>query len=83
MRVPKEVSVPNFDYYYGASDLIQHVRHFQDKMVIYSCNDLILCITYPFSLKAAASDWFNSLSFHSLRNFEEVTKVFLTKYAPR
>jgi len=51
-------------------------------MVVYSRNDPLLCITFPSSLKGAASDWFYSLP-HPLRNFEEITKTFLTQYASR
>jgi len=72
-----------FDYYSGISDPVQHIRHFRDKMVVYYRNDSLLCITFPFSLKGAASDWFYSLPPHSLHNFVEVTKTFLTQYASR
>ena len=50
-------------------------------MVVYSRNDPLLCITFPSDLKGVASDWFSSLSPHSLYNFEEITKAFLTRYA--
>jgi len=49
-------------------------------MVVYFRNNLLLCITFPSSLKGVASDWFYSLSPRSLHNFEEITK-FLIQYA--
>ena len=52
-------------------------------MVVYSCNDPLMCLTFPFSLKGVASDWFYSLPTHSLHNFEEVTEAFLTQYVSR
>ena len=58
-------------------------QHFRDKMIVHSCNDALMCLIFPSSLKGMASDWFYSLPPHSLRNFEEVTKAFLTQYASR
>ena len=52
-------------------------------MVLYSCNDMIICLTFPSSLKSVASDWFHSLSPHSLYNFEKITAAFLTQYVSR
>ena len=42
-----------------------------------------MCLTFPSSLKGAASNWFYSLPSHSLCNFEEVSEAFLTQYASR
>ena len=74
----KKFSPPTFDYYSGASDPVQHIRHFRDKMIIHSRNDALMYLTFPFSLKGVASDWFYSLQPHSLHNFEEVSMAFLT-----
>ena len=79
----KKFSTPIFDYYSGVSDLVQHIRHFWDKMVLYSGNDSIMCLTFPFSLKDVASDWFYSLPPHSFHNFVQVIEMFLTQYAFR
>ena len=52
-------------------------------MVVYSCNDPLMCLIFPSNLKDVVSDWFYSLSPYSLHNFEEITDVFLTQYAFR
>jgi len=49
-------------------------------MVVYSRNVPLMCLTFSSILKGVASDWFYSLSPHSLYNFEEVIKPFLTQY---
>ena len=69
----KMFSTLTFDYYSRVSDPVQHISHFRDKIVIYSCNDPIMCLTFPFSLKGVALDWFYSLSLYSLHNFEDVS----------
>ena len=43
--------IPTFDCYSDQSDLIQHLRQYQDKMVIYSINDSILCRIFPSGMK--------------------------------
>ena len=40
-------------------------------------------LTFPSSLMSATSEWLYSLPPHSLHNFSEVTKAFLTQYATR
>jgi len=80
---PKKFSTLTFNYYSRVSDPVQYIRHFPDKMVIYSRNDPIMCLTFLFNLKGAASDWCYFLPPHSLHNFEEVTETFLTQYASR
>ena len=63
--------------------MVQHISHFWDKMVGYSRNDPLLCLTFSSSLKGVASDWFYSPPSHSLHTFEEVIKAFLDQYASR
>jgi len=85
----KKFSTLTFDYNSETSNPVQHTRHFRDKMpgvldkvaqlAVYSRNDPLLCITFPSNLKDEASDWFYSLPLCSLRNFEEITKAFLTQ----
>jgi len=52
-------------------------------MVVSSRNDPLMCLAFSSSLKGVGSNWFYSLSPHSLYNFEEVTEKFLTQYASR
>ena len=52
-------------------------------MMIYSHNDLVMCLTFPASLKGVALDWFYSPPPCSLHNFNKVTKSFLTQYTSR
>jgi len=83
-ELPKKFSTSTFDSYTGVSYLIQHICHFQDKIMLYSCNDpVILCLTFPSSLRSAALEWFHSLPPCSLHNFSEITEPFLTQYATR
>jgi len=55
----------------------------EKKMVIYFCNNLIMCFTFSFRLKGVISDWLYSRPLHSLHRFDEVPEMFFTKYAFR
>ena len=54
----KKLSTSTFDYYSRASDLVQHIRHFRDKMMVYSPSDALMCLTFSSSLKGVVPDWF-------------------------
>jgi len=80
---PGKFSTSTCDYYARVSDPVQHIQYFQENTIVYSHNDPVMCFTFPFSLKDAASGWFYALPLHSLHNFGEVTEAFLTQYASR
>ena len=52
-------------------------------MVIYSCYDPIMRLTFSSSLKGVASDWFYSRPPRSLHNFMAVIETFLIQYTSR
>ena len=80
---PKKFSTPTFDYCCGASDPVQHIRHFRDKMLVHSRKNPLICQTFSSSLKGVSSDWFYSLLSCLLHSFEERTVVFLTQCSSR
>ena len=50
-------------------------------MMLYSHNNLVVCLTIPSNLKGMALEWFYSLQLRSLHNISEVSEAFLTQYA--
>jgi len=62
MRVPEGVFNSNFRLLLRGERPRPAHRAFSNKMVVYSRNDPLLRITFSFSLKDVASDWFYSLS---------------------
>ena len=65
-----------FDHYSGTSDVLLHLRQFQDKMTVYAHNDLLLYRAFPSRLKEATYHWFYLLSKNSLWSFDDVTDAF-------
>jgi len=48
--------MPGFEHYLGATDLIQHLRQYQDKMAVQSHDVAFLSRVFPSSLKGATYD---------------------------
>ena len=76
----KKFMILTFNFYSSQSDSVQHLRQYQDKMVIHFRNNFILCWIFPSSLKGVAFDWFYSLPPCSIYGFEDLTKLFLAQY---
>ena len=70
-----------FDCYSGQSGSVQHLRHYQDKVVIHSRNDSILYRIFPSNLKGVDSDWLYSLQPCSIHSFGDLTRLFLAQYS--
>ena len=75
--------MPSFDFYFGVINPIQQLRHYQEKIAIYSHDDLLTSWVFPSSLKEVTSDWFYSLLSHLFSDFEEVRKAFYNQFASR
>jgi len=73
--------MPTFDNYLGTSDPLLHLCQYQDKMAVYTHDDLLLCRAFPSSLKGIAYHWFYLLLRNLLRNFHEVTDAFYNQFA--
>ena len=58
---PIKFIMQSFEYYSGATNPIQHLWQFQDKMAVHSHDDLHLSHVFPYNLKGAVYDWFYSL----------------------
>ena len=74
---PKKFEILTFDCYSSQNDSVQHHHRYQDKRVIHSRNDFILCQIFLFNLKGVASDWFYFLPQRSIHGFGDLTKLFL------
>ncbi|XP_050242118.1 uncharacterized protein LOC126691080 [Quercus robur] len=62
--------------YNGQINPIEHVSHFNQRMVVHSKNEALLCKVFPFSLGPMAMRWFDSLGVSSIDSFKELTQAF-------
>jgi len=66
----KKIRDADFDLYSIATDPIQHFRHYQDKMVVYLDDDLLMSRVFPSSPRespSTGSTLFRATHFETLR----------------
>jgi len=73
---PRRFHQPTFTIYNGRTDPMEHVSHFNQKMVVYSKDGALMCKVFPSSLGPVAMRWFNGLRTGSINSFKELTQVF-------
>ena len=62
--------------YNGRTNLVEHVSHFNQKMVMHSKNESLMCKVFLSSLGPVAMRWFEGLGAGSIGSFKELTQAF-------
>ena len=73
VRLPRRLNQLTFTIYNGRTDLVEHVRHFNQRMTVHSKNKTLMCKVFPSSLGPVAMKWFDGLRVDS---FKELTWAF-------
>ena len=60
-KLPQRFAQPTFTMYNGRTDPVEHVSHFNHKMVVHSRNETLMCKVFPSSLGSIAMRWFDGL----------------------
>ena len=55
---------------------MEHVSHFNQKMVVHSKDEALICKIFPSSLGPMAMRWFNGLKANSIDSFKKLTQSF-------
>ena len=79
-RLPHQFSQPTFTIYNGKNDPVEHVSHFNQKMVVCASNEALMCKVFPSSFGLVAMRWFDALEEGSIGSFEELTKAFDARF---
>ena len=64
----------------GQTDLVEHVSHFNQRMVVHSKNEAMMCKVFPSSLRPVAIRWFDGLGAGSIDSFKELTRAFGSRF---
>ena len=64
---------PTFLFYNGRSNPVEQVSQFNQRMVVHSKDEALLCKIFPSSLGPVAMRWFNGLRANSINSFRELT----------
>ena len=67
---------PTFTIYNGRTDPMEHVSHFNKRMVVYSKDETLMCKVFPSSLGPIAIRWFNGLRTGLINSFKKFTQAF-------
>ena len=62
--------------YNGRTDPVEHVSHFNQRMVVHSKNETLMCKVFSSSLRLVAMRWFDGLGASSIDSFKELTQAF-------
>ena len=75
-KLHRRFAQPTFTMYNGRTDPVEHVSHFNKKMVVRSRNEALMCKVFPSSLGPVAMRWFDGLGTGSIDSFKELTRAF-------
>ena len=78
--LPRRFNQPTFSLYNGRTDLVEHVSHFNQKMVVHFKDEALMCKIFPSSLGPMAMRWFNGLKENSIDSFKKLTQSFAARF---
>ena len=79
-KLPRWFIQPMFTMYNGRIDLMEYVSHFNQRMVVHSKNETLMCKVFPSSLRPVAMRWFDGLGASSIDSFKELTRSFRSRF---
>ena len=79
-RLPRWFTQSTFTMYNGQTDPMEHVSHFNQRMVVHSKNEALMCKAFPSNLGPVAMRWFNGLGAGSIDFFKELTRAFGSRF---
>nr|XP_023893030.1 uncharacterized protein LOC112005015 [Quercus suber] len=59
---------------------MEHVSHFNQRMVVHSKDETLMCKVFPFSLGPVAMRWFDGLRASSIGSFKKLTQAFSSRF---
>jgi len=59
---------------------VEHVSHFNQRMVVHSRNEALMCRVFPSSLGPVAMRWFDGLDEGSINSFDELIRAFRARF---
>ena len=75
-KLPRWFNQSTFTIYNGRTDPVEHVSHFNQRMIVHSRNEALMCKVFPSNLGPVAMRWFNGLGVGSVDSFKELTQAF-------
>ena len=73
-KLPRRFNQPTFTMYNGRIDPVEHVSHFNQRIVVHSKNEALMCKVFPSGLGLVVMRWFDGLEKGSISSFKELTR---------
>lgn len=72
--------MPTIKPYHGQTDLREHLETYVMMMQLHGAPNQILCRAFPTTRKGTAREWYHQLTPGTIRNFDELAKLFVTHF---
>ncbi|XP_030936366.1 uncharacterized protein LOC115961533 [Quercus lobata] len=79
-KLPRWFTQPMFTMYNGRTDPVEYVSHFNQRMIVQSRNEALICKVFPSSLGPVAMRWFDGLEEGSINSFQELSRAFGARF---
>ena len=79
-KLPKRLHQPTFAMYNGCTDPVEHVNQFNQRMVVHSQDEALMCRVFPSSLGPMPMRWFDGLRTNSINSFKKLTQSFCSRF---
>ena len=74
--LPRWFYQPTFTIYNDRTNPTEHVSHFNQRMIVHSKDEALMCTIFPSNLGLVAMRWFNDLRANSIDSFKKLTRAF-------
>ena len=75
-KLPRWFIQPTFTMYNGRTNPMEHVSHFNQRMVVHSKNETLMCKVFLSNLGPVTMRWFDGFGERSINSFQELTRAF-------
>ena len=79
-RLSRWFTQPTFIMYNGRTDPMECVSYFNQRMVVHSKNEALMCKVFLSNLGPVAMGWFDGLKGSSIDSFKELTQAFGSRF---
>lgn len=80
VELPCYFNQPSFTIYFGKTNLVEHMSHFNQRMAIHFKNKMLMCKVFPLSLGHVAMRWYDRLKEGLISSYQEVTRAFRARF---
>ena len=80
VTLPLRFQQPAFTFYNDNIDLVEHVSQFNQRMVVHSKNEALMCKVFPSRSGPVAIRWFNGLKANSIDSYRQLTQAFGSRF---